>query len=152
MRPDGKATKSIVQQTARETTAIMRLMENNVGEAKCSYSCNPNLTYSLTLKYLYLTVSQWRLDLRKWFSPPDPSTNHIILCNTQHQRTANWFFRGSLFEKWKSSGSLLWIHGKRTPSNSSIFLIPLFDWTGLYSGLREERPLVPRFLCVFIPN
>ena len=60
-----------------------------------------------------LTGSQWRQDLRKWFSSPDPSTNQIILCRAQHQGTANWFFRSSLFEEWKSTGSLLWIHGKR---------------------------------------
>ncbi|KAN0131590.1 hypothetical protein V8E53_010432 [Lactarius tabidus] len=47
-----------------------------------------------------------------WFSSPDPSTNHILLCGAQHQGTANWFFRGSLFEEWKTAGSLLWIHGK----------------------------------------
>ena len=63
-----------------------------------------------------LTGNQWRQDLRKWFSSPDPSTNHIIQCGAQHQGTANWFFRGSLFEEWESTGSLLWIHGKREPS------------------------------------
>ncbi|KAH9020277.1 hypothetical protein EDB83DRAFT_2231722, partial [Lactarius deliciosus] len=59
-----------------------------------------------------LTGNQWRQDLRKWLSSPDPSTNHIILCGTQHQGTAIWFFQGSLLAKWKSTGSLLWIHGK----------------------------------------
>ncbi|KAN0141591.1 hypothetical protein V8E53_000053 [Lactarius tabidus] len=84
-------TKAIVQQAAKESTEIMQLMTNNVSE---------------------VIRSQWRQDLRKWFSSPDPSTNHILLCGTQHQGTANWFFRGSLFEEWKSTGSLLWIHGK----------------------------------------
>ncbi|KAI9430450.1 hypothetical protein H4582DRAFT_2016886 [Lactarius indigo] len=37
-------------------------------------------------------MNQWRQDLRKWFSSPDPSANHINL--------------------WKSTGSLLWIYGK----------------------------------------
>ena len=56
-----------------------------------------------------------------WFLSPDPSTNHITLCAAQHQGTANWFFRCSIFEEWKSTGSLLWIHGKRASSNLSHF-------------------------------
>jgi hypothetical protein len=36
MRPDGKETKVIVQQTARDTTAIMQLMANDVDEVKRS--------------------------------------------------------------------------------------------------------------------
>src|ERR1700761_5075531 len=97
----------------------------------------------------YATVSQWRKDLRMWFSCPDPSTNHIILCGTQHQEPANWFFRGSIFEEWKTTGSLLWIHGKRTSSNPSLshFLIQL-----LSSGIREECPLVRRFSYVFVSD
>jgi hypothetical protein len=51
--------------------------------------------------------------LHRWLSPPDPSTNHNIACRTHHKRTATWFFQGSIFEEWKKTGSLLWIHGKR---------------------------------------
>ena len=51
--------------------------------------------------------------LHRWLSPPDPSTNHNIACRTHHKRTATWFFQGSIFEEWKTTGSLLWIHGKR---------------------------------------
>src|SRR6266404_2088789 len=67
------------------------------------------------------TGNQWRQDLRRRLSPSDPSTNHILLGRAQHEGTATWFFRGSLLEGWKSSGSLLWIHGKRTSSNPSSF-------------------------------
>ena len=52
--------------------------------------------------------------LHKWLSPPDPSTNHNIACRTHHKRLATWFFQGTIFEEWKTTGSLLWIHGKRT--------------------------------------
>ena len=51
--------------------------------------------------------------LHKWLSPPDPSTNHNIACSTRQKRMANWFFQGSIFAGWKSTDSLLWIHGKR---------------------------------------
>ena len=93
----------------------------------------------------YNTIgSQWRQDLRVWFSAPDPSTNHIIQCGAQHRGTANWFFRGSHFEEWKSTGSLLWIHGKRTSCNLSLFP---FLTKLVYSGIREKRPLVRWFSC-----
>src|ERR1700761_4202826 len=56
---------------------------------------------------------QVRESLRKWVTPPDPSTNHSIACGIQHDGTAQWFFRGGMFSEWKSAGSLLWIYGKR---------------------------------------
>ena len=51
--------------------------------------------------------------LHKWLSPPDPSTNHNIACSAHQKRTASWFFQGSIFAGWKTTDSLLWIHGKR---------------------------------------
>ncbi|KAI0268981.1 ankyrin repeat-containing domain protein [Russula aff. rugulosa BPL654] len=53
-----------------------------------------------------------REDLHRWLSPPDSSTNHNIACNAHHEGTATWFFKGSMFEEWRSTPSLLWIHGK----------------------------------------
>ncbi|KAH9044932.1 hypothetical protein EDB83DRAFT_1563086 [Lactarius deliciosus] len=55
---------------------------------------------------------QIQQSVRKWFSPPDPSTNHNIACEAFHERTATWFFEGNMFMDWMSIGSLLWIHGK----------------------------------------
>jgi hypothetical protein len=60
-----------------------------------------------------LSGNQLRESIHKWLSPPDPSTNHNIACGTDHKKTASWFFQGSIFQEWKSTGSLLWIHGKR---------------------------------------
>ncbi|KAF8492973.1 hypothetical protein F5888DRAFT_857262 [Russula emetica] len=59
-----------------------------------------------------LAGTQLRENLRKWLSPPDPSTNHNIACGAHLKGTATWFLQGSTFEKWQSSSSLLWIHGK----------------------------------------
>ena len=63
-----------------------------------------------------LTGNQLRQDLRRWLSPPDPAINHNIACGAHRKQTAEWFFQGSIFAEWKSSGSLLWLHGKRTLS------------------------------------
>ena len=54
-----------------------------------------------------------RDSLRKWQSPPDPSTSHNFASDRQHEGTAEWFIKEDKFEEWKSSGALLWIHGKR---------------------------------------
>ena len=67
-----------------------------------------------TLKLTHVLVgNQVRENLRTWVTPPDPSTNHTIACGIQHDGSAQWFFRGGIFSKWKSTGSLLWIYGKR---------------------------------------
>ncbi|KAH8984827.1 hypothetical protein EDB92DRAFT_1461611 [Lactarius akahatsu] len=58
--------------------------------------------------------------LRAWLSPADPSTNHIIAQKAQHKGTTAWFFQGSIFIEWKSTGSLLWIHGKPGSGKSVI--------------------------------
>jgi len=59
------------------------------------------------------TGNQLRDSLRQWLSPPDPSINHNIACKAHHHGTAQWFFQGSIFNQWKSTGSFLWLHGKR---------------------------------------
>jgi hypothetical protein len=56
---------------------------------------------------------QIRQDLHRWLSPPDSSINHNIARKAHYEGTASWFFQGSIFNKWRSSPSLLWIHGKR---------------------------------------
>jgi hypothetical protein len=60
-----------------------------------------------------LVGNQVRESLRTWVPSPDPSTNHSIACGIQHDGSAKWFFRGGIFSEWKSTGSLLWIYGKR---------------------------------------
>jgi hypothetical protein len=60
-----------------------------------------------------LSGNQMRESTYKWLSPPNPSPNHNIACGTHHKKTATWFFEGSTYQEWKSTGSLLWIHGKR---------------------------------------
>ncbi|KAH9023526.1 hypothetical protein EDB83DRAFT_1984773 [Lactarius deliciosus] len=56
--------------------------------------------------------TQIEQDIHKWFSPPDPSTNYNVACETHLEGTAAWFFEGTIFKDWLSGGSLLWIHGK----------------------------------------
>ena len=87
-------------------------------------------------------ISEKRLrdSIHKWLFPPDPSTNHNIAYSTHHKKTATWFFQRAYFQKWKSTGSLLWIHGKRAPSPTSLSICsdPILN----YSWLRQEYSLV----------
>ncbi|KAN0134107.1 hypothetical protein V8E53_008112 [Lactarius tabidus] len=64
--------------------------------------------------------NQWKQLLRTWLSPADPSTNHNIARKAHHMGTAVWLFRGQIVVEWKSTGSLLWIHGKPGSGKSVI--------------------------------
>src|SRR5258707_13810795 len=97
---DGKEARKGMEQTA-----------NDVDIVKRSSSLNLISTNFKTLHVI--SGNQLRESIHKWLSPPNPSTNHNIACDTHHKRTATWFFEGSLYQEWKSKGLLLWIHGKR---------------------------------------
>ncbi|KAH9077572.1 hypothetical protein EDB83DRAFT_2285598 [Lactarius deliciosus] len=92
---DGKETKAMT----KEAKSIIQQTANNVDEVKWNQ------------------ITQL---LRAWLSPADPSTNHNIARKAQHKGTAVWFFQGSIFIEWKSTGSLLWIHGKPGSGKSVI--------------------------------
>jgi len=72
-----------------------------------------NLTSADYIVLLIVSGNQLRESTHKWLSPPDPSTNHNIACGTHHKKTATWLFQGRIYQEWKATGSLLWIHGKR---------------------------------------
>ena len=39
--------------------------------------------------------------------------NHNTACEARHNGTAKWFFESPLYNEWKATGSLLWMHGNR---------------------------------------
>ncbi|KAH9055869.1 hypothetical protein EDB83DRAFT_1091321 [Lactarius deliciosus] len=59
-----------------------------------------------------LNRTELRKDLRKWVAPPDPSVNYNTASDAHHEGTAAWCTKGDTLANWKTSGSLLWIHGK----------------------------------------
>jgi hypothetical protein len=109
-RSGGKGMNVAVQQAANDLDQIKRSSYSNLIDADYR-----------TLRILL--GNQLRNEIHKWLSPPDPSTNHSIACDTHHKKTAAWFFQGRIYQEWKSKGSLLWIHGKRS-SCSTYHLIP----------------------------
>jgi hypothetical protein len=88
----------------------MQQMANDMDESK---SLSSNLDSTDYGPLLILSGNQLRESTHNWLSPPDPSTNHNIACGTHHKKEATWFFQGGIYQEWKSTGSLLWIHGKR---------------------------------------
>ena len=60
------------------------------------------------------TGDRSKQDFLEWLCPPDPSINYNIARDAHHRGTAVWFTESSAFRNWKKSGSLLWVHGKRT--------------------------------------
>ena len=106
---------------AKEVKLVIQQTANTIDKIRCS-SCL-NLVSPYSRSYL-LTGNQLKQLLRAWLSPPDPSTNHNISRKAQHKGTAVWFFKGSIFIEWKSTGSLLWIHGKRSFLSALSGLVP----------------------------
>jgi hypothetical protein len=95
---------------------------DDVDQAK--RSSTPNLISSDAGASYFLVGNQLRERYRKWLSPPDPSTNHNIACAAHLKGTATWLLQGRTFQKWKSSGSLLWIDGNRMFLNCYPYHIP----------------------------
>jgi len=106
------ATQTVMQQNANEVRVVMQQAINNVEEVERSSPIGLLLLCSRS-SLLSLTGKLTRQDIRKWFSPPDPSTNHNIAHRAQHEGTAMWFLECEIYKKWKSNTSLLWVHGKR---------------------------------------
>jgi hypothetical protein len=72
-----------------------------------------NLTTPLSNLSIISAGNQLRDNLLRWLSPPDPSTNHNLASKLHHDGTSQWFCQSNIFREWKSTASLLWIHGKR---------------------------------------
>ena len=89
--------------------AVQRAV-NQFTDLQSSWSSDLTVKVSLTS----LIGHELRKDIRKWISPPDPSVNYNIASSAHHDGTASWCTKGITLADWKSSGSLLWIHGKRT--------------------------------------
>ena len=104
MRIDGKEVTEVIRQTSDDVNQVKR-------------TWYPKRIHDGHAGSTILTENQLRQDLRRWLSPPDPSTNHSIAWNAYHKGTATWFFEGRSYKEWKSTGSnsLLWVHGKRVP-------------------------------------
>ncbi|KAH9165582.1 hypothetical protein EDB89DRAFT_1891951 [Lactarius sanguifluus] len=100
-----KLTQEEARMAAAEILRLTHIITNDGKETK-------QVVQQLASSVDDMKWNQSRKSLREWVFPPDPSTNHNIACDLHHGGTAQWFFQGSMFDEWKSTGSLLWIYGK----------------------------------------
>jgi hypothetical protein len=116
-----------------------------------------NLNREQSLKYIIVdhkasnscTGNELRKDLRKWIAPPDPSVNFNTASDAHHEGTAAWCTKGDTVVTWKASGSLLWIHGKRTyPIIFTVHASLITNDILINSRLWEEHSQVRRSLPV----
>ena len=94
---------------------------------------------SLAVQAQMSTGNQMRQDMESWLSPADPFINFNTANESHYEGTAEWFTQSSVFKSWKESGSLLWIHGKRTFSSLTAQL-PLLTELHVHSGIWEICP------------
>ena len=104
-------------------------------------SCSSSPTSSILALNTHITGNQLRDSLRQWLSPPDPSANYNIATDAHHIGTTQWFFQGSIFKDWRSTGSFLWIHGNRT-SLLAFPILFLLIASQFCSGLGKDHFLV----------
>ncbi|KAH9038414.1 hypothetical protein EDB84DRAFT_1437191 [Lactarius hengduanensis] len=94
-----KETGVAIQQVVNQVTDINR-------------SSSSDLIAGDHEKSTSITGNELRKDLRRWVAPPDPSVNFNTASGAHHEGTAAWCTEGITLTDWKTSGSLLWIHGK----------------------------------------
>ena len=96
----------------KATKAMVKDIVDKMSACDCSY---PLDLVTILYRSLHMVIGEEVLEkLKRWLTPPDPSTNYTIGLRKLHKETATWFSEGRIFQEWHSTGSLLWIHGKRT--------------------------------------
>jgi hypothetical protein len=119
----------------KETGAAIQEVVDQVGHLNRSWPSN-----LITADHASLTSllgNELRKDLRRWITPPDPSVNLHTASDAHHEGTAAWCTKGSVVANWQKSGSLLWIHGKRTcPIIVSVLIVT--DVASIHSWFWEE--------------
>ncbi|KAH9012843.1 hypothetical protein EDB83DRAFT_2272317, partial [Lactarius deliciosus] len=115
-----KDTGVAVQQVVNQVTDLNRLSPDLIAADHESLTC--------------LIGNELRKDLRKWVAPPDPSVNYNTASGAHHEGTAAWCTKGNTLAEWKTSGSLLWIHGKPGSGKSILSSVIVRDIKSMSSA------------------
>jgi hypothetical protein len=140
----GRLTQEEALMASTEQLRMVRGVGDALGQDMRSFSFNSHSDGSN-----FFTGNQLRDSILRWLSPPDQSTNHFIACKAHHSGTAQWFFEGSIFKEWKSTGSFLRIHGKRASLLAFTKQRPLMTSRFYYSRFWEKCTLVSPPLALF---
>src|SRR6267142_2441625 len=111
LKPVGSMVRNSFLTLGAEKTC--QPIASKLGDPNRSLSRLPRLSLARVGSGIH-TVTPLHQSATKWLSPPDPSVNYYTARDTHHQGTTTWFIESMTFKDWKQSGSLFWIHGKRT--------------------------------------
>ena len=132
-----RLTQDELRNVAAQALGVVGKIAKDVNELNRKSS----LTFRSTIwkRWDCLAGARLRTDIRSWLSPPDPSKNYNIACESRHEDTGSWFVNSKIFSDWKSSGpsSLLWINGKRQLSPGA-YIFPDTDGLPFRSGRWEK--------------
>ncbi|KAH9035903.1 hypothetical protein EDB85DRAFT_2143394 [Lactarius pseudohatsudake] len=115
-----KLTQEEARMAAAETLRLTHIVDEKVTTVVNDGKEMKQVVQKLASSVDDMKWTQSRKSLREWVFPPDPSTNHTIAYDLHNGGTAQWFFRGSMFGEWKSTGSLVDL--RQTPSFGSSSL------------------------------
>ncbi|KAH8985141.1 hypothetical protein EDB92DRAFT_1950166 [Lactarius akahatsu] len=111
----------------RDIDERVRSVENKVGSVTKDIKENGVAIQQVVNQVSDLNRNELRMKLRKWIAPPDPSVNYNTASDAHHESTAAWCTKGITLADWKTSGSLIWIHGKPGSGKSILSTVIIRD-------------------------
>ncbi|KAI0270469.1 hypothetical protein BC834DRAFT_819265 [Gloeopeniophorella convolvens] len=85
-----------------------------------------------------LAGAELRHRYQTWLNPPDSSTNQNFASDRHHIGTSSWFLEGRVFEEWRKTGSVMWIHGKPGSGKSILCSTIIKELERLHAGERSS--------------
>ena len=93
-----------------------------------------------------LQNDQRHINIRRWLSAPDPSSNYNKALKARYANTGDWFLKSDTFRIWLlESGSLLWLYG--IPGcGKTILSSTIIQKTVEYCGTRTKSVVLTSIL------
>ncbi|EMD34291.1 hypothetical protein CERSUDRAFT_125476 [Gelatoporia subvermispora B] len=153
-RLDSAETQMIGLESLRLTYSLAvgldELMKNgkqSTAEIKAAFE---NMQSSMTATGQLILELKHDSDVQKhhtWLSPPDPSVNHHLTSRSYSTGTCAWFIDGQVMGEWKTTSSLLWIHGIPGSGKSVLCTAIIEDIKRLC--LIQQKSILVYFYCDF---
>ncbi|KAH8999577.1 hypothetical protein EDB86DRAFT_3242615 [Lactarius hatsudake] len=116
-----------INEGVRSVNTKVEGIDNKVGSVTQDVKENGVAIQQVVDQVSDLKRNELRQNLRKWIAPPNPSVNYNTASDVHHEGTAAWCTKGNTLATWKTSGSLLWIHGKPGSGKSILSTVIIRD-------------------------